>query len=55
MTFRLSGLPEGVIGKSVVRADSLHALFASYPALAKIRKQLEIRGTTIRGYLPCLG
>jgi len=55
MSFRLLGLPEAVVGRSVVQAETLEDLFRRYPELARIRGKLTVEGQVIRGYEPCDG
>jgi hypothetical protein len=53
--YRLYGLPEGLIGRSVVEAASKEDLFSRYPQLLKVGDKLEINGCEVRGYAPCDG
>lgn len=55
MSFTLAGLPEGIVGKTRVSASSLEDLFRAYPQLREVRDRLEVEGTTIRGFMPCIG
>ena len=55
MSFKLRGLPEGIVGRSEVQARSLEDLFATYPELAAVRDRLQIDGSTVRGFMPCIG
>jgi hypothetical protein len=54
--FILKGLPEGLLGKSVLHSKNVNTLFLENPVLKKIRKKLTIsKSGEIRGFLPCDG
>ena len=53
--FFLSGLAEGLVGRSSVMANSVDSVFQQFPALQTVRSKLTVKGSKISGFSPCDG
>jgi hypothetical protein len=54
-TFFLRGLPEALVGRSSVVAESLESIWAQFPVLNPIRKHIVVQGNLIFAFPPCDG
>lgn len=53
--FHLTGLAEGLLGKSVVEAHSEQDLFDKYPVLGNIKHKISFRGNKVMAINACDG
>lgn len=53
--FYLTGLAEGLLGKSVVEATSEQDLFERYPSLNDVKHKISFRGNMVMAISACDG
>ena len=53
--FTLVGLPEGLVGASIVYASSVDEVFEKFPMLRAVREKLTIQCNRIVGFAACDG
>lgn len=53
--FKLIGLPEGLVGASVVYARTIEEVFEKFPVLKTVREKLIIQNNSIVGFAACDG